>query len=158
MKTHAIKHALLLLTLALICLCGNAKTTFSQGTGSSSKTDEQRRIALVNALERAQDEVVAGRKYIDGLKEQVKSKEVRIDALNKRDEKRVEIEKSLNAEISNLRAAIEEQKSALKVKEDEVGYLKKELSKVQKKLNSSHTREKVLVVTTIVLFLLQLLK
>ena len=83
---------------------------------------------------------------------------MRIDALNKRDEKRVEIEKSLNAEISNLRAAIEEQKSALKVKEDEVGYLKKELSKVQKKLNSSHTREKVLVVTTIVLFLLQLLK
>lgn len=125
---------------------------------NSTQTEDARRSELIGALERAQTEVRAGRKYIDGLKEQVKSKQQLIDALNRRDVKRVEIEKSLQSEIDNLRLAIGQQKSALKIKVDEVDYLKKQLTKVEKKLKNSHTREKVLVVTTFVLFLLQLLK
>lgn len=157
MKRHDIKKTLLLFTFGLMCLCGCAKTTFSQETSNSIQTDaEQRRVALINALERAQSEVVAGRKYIDELQTQVKSKQALIDKLVERDAARAQVEQSRQKEIAELRAAIDEQEKALQIRIDEVEYLKKELAKTQKKLRSSHRREKFLVAAlgALALFLL----
>lgn len=132
---------------------------YAQTQNSTNQTeDEARRAALVAALERSQSEVKASRRYIDELKAQVKSKEDRINALDKRDEKRVEIQESLQGQITDLKEAIAAQKDALKIKEDESDYLKKELKKLQKKLKSSHTREKIFAGTTALLFLFLLLK
>lgn len=100
-------------------------------------------MALVSALERAQTEVRASRKLIDGLRDQVKSKENLIDKLNERDTVRVQVQASLQAEVKDLRAAIESQRATLKIKEAEADYLKGELSKANKKLKASHTREKI---------------
>ena len=160
MKTHALKNALLLILLSLIVLCGSANQTFSQQTPNSIQTtnDEVRRIQLVAALERAQTEVKAGRKFIDGLESQIRSKQAQIDQLNRRDAKRIEIQTSLEAEIANLRAAIAEQKNALKIKQDETDYLKKELQKTQKKLKSSYKREKFFAAIAAVLAAILVLK
>lgn len=114
-----------------------------QTSNSTQNNDEERRAALVQALERAQTEVRAGRKYIEGLKEQVRSKESLIERLDARDAVRVKAQESLQAEVRDLQAAIASQKENLKIKEAETDYLKKELSKVNKKLRNAHTREKI---------------
>lgn len=144
MKTHAIKK-ILFLALALICLCASASQALSQETSNSTRTDDAKRAALLSALERAQDEVAAGRKYIDALRAQVKSKQDLIEKLTERDAAREQVEKSLQKEVGELRAAIDEQKKTLQIKSDEVEYLKKELSKANKKLRAAHSREKFLV-------------
>lgn len=156
MKKHAIKSLAIL--FALIVLCASANQTCFAQTQNSINEDEQRRLQLVAALERAQTEVKAARKYVDGLKEQVKLKERQIDALNKRDEKRVEIQSALERQIDDLKNAVAAQKEALKIKQDEADYLQKEIKKLQKKLKSSHTREKIFGATTAILFLLLIFK
>lgn len=130
---------------------------FSQQTASST-SDEARRSELVAALERAQGEVKAARLYIDGLKGQIKSKQARIDALDERDVARVKVQESLQAEVKDLLAAVASQKETIRIKTEEADYLKKELTKVNKKLKAAHTREKVLGGVAAVLLTLLLLR
>lgn len=101
---------------------------------------------LVAALERAQTEVIAGRRLVDALEAQIKSKQKLLDEMIRRDETRVEIEKSLQAEIVSLKAAVAAQTAALKIKDEEIDFLKKELKATQKKLKSTQRREKWLVI------------
>lgn len=148
----------ILLVLTLFCF-GSVKAQTEQPLSTIQTTnDEVRRIQLVAALERAQTEVKAARKFIEGLEASIKSKEKRIDELDRRDGKRVEIQNSLESEIKNLRAAVAEQKNALIVKQEESDYLKKELQKTQKKLKSSYKREKFLAGIAAVLAAILVLK
>lgn len=134
------------------------KTTFSQQTENSTQTEDQRRVQLVEALERTQREVKAGRKLIDNLEEQVKSKEKLIKKHDERNEVQNQIIDSLKSEVSNLRMSLDSQKKALEIKQAEADYLKTELAKTQKKLKSSYKREKALVVVVAILTSLFLLK
>lgn len=127
------------------------KAAYSQQTPSSTPNDDGRRAALVAALERTQTEVKAARRYIDGLNDQVKSKQALIDKLNERDGVRVAIQTQLEGEIKNLRLAIAETEEALRIKTDEAKYLKDQLAKTNRKLRNSHTREKIFAAVAAIL-------
>lgn len=128
----------------------------SQQTPSS--TPDDRRKTLIEALERTQAEVRSGRRYIDALQGQIKSKEALIDKLNERDGVRVKIQSELEAEIKNLRQAIAETEDALRMKTEEAAYLKRELDKTNKRLKASHKREKIFATVAAVLTALFVLK
>lgn len=133
--------------LVIASLFGCARTTFSQQTSSSTQSsDADRRAQLVAALERAQDEVHSARSYIASLEAQVKTKQDRIDALDQRDAARVEVQHSMEAEIANLKLAIESQKKDLAIKESEAEYLKKELSKANTKLATARRQRTIFAV------------
>lgn len=132
--------------------------TFSQPTANSTDNDAARRAELVAALERAQIEVRAGRKFIDGLEKQIELKQRQIDEFERRDAKRVEIQELLQKEINELRLAIKEQKNALRIKTEEADYAKKELDKTNRKLKSARTREKFLVGAAAILGAILILK
>lgn len=147
-----IKKLLGAVLLALVFLSVSASKTYSQQTENSTptvtnQTDEQARIQLVGALERAQTEVKASRKYISGLKEQVAIKEARIKALNDKDALSAQAIAGLQSEIKNLRLAIAETEKAIKIRSDEVEQLKKDLNDTRKKLHRARTFAKYLTVT-----------
>ena len=75
------KTYLIIALCVLTILSATKKNAYSQTTKSSTvQTRTDNRIALIQALSRAQNEVVESRKYIAGLEVQVKSKEAIIDA------------------------------------------------------------------------------
>jgi chromosome segregation ATPase len=138
-----------MLTLAGTFLCGNAKTIFSQTTADSTQTradDEARRRQLIEALERAQDEVKASRKYIDALEAQVKSKQSIIEAQAKRQTLSDEAITSLQKEVEILKSVIAVQEKTIETDRNEIDYLKKELDKTNKKLKRSRSLNKYLIV------------
>ena len=110
--------------------------------------DEARRLKLVEALERAQDEVKASRKYIDGLEKQVESKEQIIAAQTKRQTLSDEAITSLQKEIETLKAAVAEQEKTIRVQENETEYLKKELGKTSRKLHRARKLNQSLIIVT----------
>lgn len=136
--------------------------TFSQTTQSSTQNqqaaDEQRRRQLIEALERAQDEVTAGRAYIGGLEAQVKSKQSIIDAQKTRQTLSDAAITSLQAEVETLKAVIAEQEKTIAGQKSEVDYLKKELSKTNKKLHRSRKLNQFLIVGVAAAILASILK
>ena len=113
---------------------------------------------MVEALERAQDEVRASRKYIAGLEAQVNSKQSIIDAQSKRQTLADEAIFSLQKEIEILQKAIEGQKETIAIQEKESKYLKSELDKTNKKLKRSRSLNKYLIVGAAALILATIFK
>lgn len=157
MKNLALKHPagkplLTLLLLAAIVLCGSARTTFSQKIENSTPTAapqteaELRRVELIEALERAQTEVVAGRKYVAALEEQIRLKQERINALGQRDEFRAAKEAALLTEINELKAAIVAKNAAQELAQTQIARLDKDLKKTQKKLRAANRRTRWVIV------------
>lgn len=114
-------------------------TAFSQETGSSTTTQisAEKLIQLVEASERAQREVVISRKSVDGLREQIQSKEKIIAELKKQGEISGEAILAQKSEITELRAAIASQQQTLKISEQKSEYLAGEVKKLEKKLRRS---------------------
>lgn len=107
--------------------------------------DADRRVLLIQALQRAQTEVVESRKYVDALEQQIRMKQERINALNILTEQNLALRQSLNLEIAQLQTAIASQQTQIKFNVAEIDYLKKELASVQKKYKKSLKREKWLL-------------
>lgn len=103
-------------------------------------------MKLVQALERAQDEVKASRAYISGLEIQVKSKNQIIEAQAKRQTLADEAIESLQKEVSILKAAISEQEKTIAVQKSEIEYLQKQLDKTNGKLRRSRKLNQFLIV------------
>lgn len=141
--------------IALLLICCGAKTNFSQATGNSTPettkvqtndNDEAlRRAQLADALERAQDEVRAARKYVAGLESSVRSKQKLIDALNEKDAKNSELLASLRSEINSLEAAAAAARDALEARRLEVEVLKTDLQKTRAKLKRARSFQKYLI-------------
>ncbi len=147
--------------LSLLVLFVSAKTMFCQQTEPSTQSDEARRAALVTALERAQDEVKAGRKYVDALKGQIATTQGQVDKLQARVAAGEQTAATLRAEIENKTATIDSLKARLQVKEGEVivltaniDQIKRELAKTKKKLTHAHLREKIFGTAAAVLLVL----
>ena len=109
-------------------------------------------------MERAQTEVKAGRKYIDGLEESLKSKQAVIDAQTKRQTLSDEALASRTKEVEILRAAIVEQKNTIAIQEAEIKFVKSELAKVNKKLKRSRKLNQILIATAVGAILASILK
>lgn len=139
MKKRVIKAAVLA-ALSLTLLLATVSNSYSQQTPSSTTSDELR---LVAALERTQAEVKEGRKLIGAYKDQVKSLEKRLEKSGELNWANAKLRAELELQIAHYKAAIVELQSALKTRTEQAEYLKKELAKVNKKLRSSHTREKI---------------
>lgn len=113
---------------------------------------------MLEALERAQDEVKASRKYIAGLETSVKSKQGIIDAQTKRQTLSDEAISSLQKEVSDAQALISSQKTTLVADRAEIDYLKKELANTNKKLARARTLQKYLIIGIGTLLLTSVLK
>jgi len=124
-----------------------ALLTFGFCFTANAQTDESaRRIQLIQALERAQAEVLVSRDLIDGLKEQVASKDSLIAAITEKDEVSQAAIKTLQSEVENLRIAISESQKVLELRQHEVDFLKKDLEKNNKNLTRSRRNSKILIV------------
>lgn len=109
----------------------------------------------MQALERAQDEVRASRKYIEGLESSLESKESIIKAQTSRQTLSDEAIRLLRLEIEQLQAIIKNNEAALKIQSDEIVYLKKELSATNKKLGRARRLNKYLIITTVAVIALK---
>lgn len=141
----------------------SAKPTLSQQTASSTPQTNQaetdiRRTQLINALERAQSEVKASRKYIAGLEASIKSKQSVIDALGAKSDKQTEAIESLESELSLLKQATTEAKAALETRKQEVDFLKSELNKTREKLSHARNVQKYLIVAAVVAALIAIFR
>jgi uncharacterized membrane protein YvbJ len=132
MKNKLIIAALLIFTF---CFTANAQTD-----------EAARRIQLVQALERTQEEISSSRRFIAALKEQVESKENLISSLNKKDGLSGSAIKSLQDEVVSLRAAIDAQEKVVSLQKEESKYLRRELEKTRKDLSRSRRRSKFLII------------
>lgn len=148
---HRKSKTLLLLLCAAIFLCGAAKTTLYAQTASSTPTqtnqqiDEQRRLALVEALERAQREVIAGREYVDVLEGKLKSAAAIIAAQEKRQTLSDQAIALLRKQAAEYQAALDEQKRRIEIDKKEIIYLRAELDQTNRKLKRSRTVNKYLI-------------
>lgn len=138
-----------------ILICGFC---FAANAQTKPSADEIQRIQLVNALERAQTEVKASRKLIDALEVQVDVKTSEIKALNEKDTLAQSAIVRLQSEINNLRAAITEAETALKLRADEVATLKKDLQKTRKKLHRARSLTKYLAAVAAALTVIVVIK
>ena len=148
-EIRKVKLIMLFAIIAALCLFASVRKTFSQTTAPSTQaqeTDEQRRIKILEALERAQDEVKASRAYIKGLEKQVTSKQSIIDAQTKRQILSDEAISSLQKETEIAKAAITSEEKTIELQKLEVDYLKKELDKTNKKLKRSRNLNRYLIV------------
>jgi len=136
-----------------------ALLTFSFCFTANAQTDETaRRVQLIQALERAQSEVLVSRDLIGALKEQVASKESIIAAITEKDEASQEAIKTLQSEVENLRMAISESTRVLELRQHEVYFLAKDLEKSNKNLTRSRRNSKVLLVLAGVIGVIAIVK
>ncbi len=124
---------------------------FSYASFANAQTaapdDAARRVLLVEALERNQAEVIAGRKYIDALKQQVGIKQAEIKALNEKDALAQSAITGLQSEVTSLRSAIDEASKALEIRKSEAEELKKQLDKTRRSLHRARALTKYLAIT-----------
>ena len=151
---------------AALCLSASVKPALSQQTASSTQpqqaqtpeTEAARRLRLIEALERAQDEVKASRKYVAALEASVKSKQAVIDAQVKRQSLSDEAIAALQSEVADAKAVIGSQQATIAAGGREIDYLKQELAAVNKKLRRARAVEKYLIVGIGALILTSVLK
>lgn len=137
---------LIIYTILILSFAFSANAQTAAAPAAPPQTaDEIKRLQLVGALERAQNEVKASRHFIDALKVQVESKQKLIDALDAKDELAQKAIAGLQSEVVNLRAAITEQEAALKLRSDEVAELKKQLENTRRKLHRARALQKYLI-------------
>lgn len=130
------KHTLLIIAFLTLACCSTADAQVAPD-------DAARRTHLVQALERSQSEVTASRVLIDSLHEQVESKNKLIKAYKEKDEASGAAIISLQAERTNLRAAIVAEEKALSLQKEQVKYLNNQLEKTRGDLKKSRRFAKI---------------
>ncbi len=145
------------LIILVLILTGAGAAVVSART-TNRTIDEIQREQVVNALERAQNEIRASGIFVDALKEQVEAKEALINSLNEKDELSTVAIRNLQSEVSNLRLAITEAEAVMSLREKEVLTLKTQLEKTRKKLSRARTFTKYLAVVAGVLAGIVILK
>lgn len=143
---------LFVITILTLCL------SLAADAQTVSPDPDINRVQLISALERAQSEVRASRKYVDALKQELAAKEAIIKRQSELAILSAEAVKSLQSETINLRAAIEAQERIIKTSEIEISELKKQRDATRKKLSRARAVTRYLLAAAAALGALAVIK
>lgn len=136
--------------------------TFSHSAQTPSpapKTEaEITRLQLVDALERAQIEVLASRKFVDALKSEIETKTALVAALRQKDALAQAAIQSQSAEIAIMKGALRAATLALDARRAERDALKKDLDRTRRKLGRARSLTKYLAAAAAALAAVVILK